>query len=509
MLYTAKKTSLWDTTLIHDGNGFHLFYLAGGKLGHAVSDDLATWEEREPITLKGSPGSWDEEGASELTGCIVKHLGRWHLFTGAGAKHRPSEYGLFLSDDLERWEPHPANPTLTAQGPYYRTEAQASHPMVAAWRDPAIYRREDGSYHCLMCARAPQNDADNTGAVIGHLRSKDLVRWEALPPLVNVGEHVLFAEVPGWFTLNGRHYLHFLDLGWGGTRVHAATQGQDLSGTYFIWSEAFGGPYQWPEEPLLIGSRGNLMGPWASRVLEYDGKVLLYHHISSSQSSFAVPKEIVELAPGKLGLRYLPILEKHSMGQRLPSDTRPNPQPRKGDEGRWRVMDDGRVLGSARAMGTSAMILDEVGDAIMEANLTVESGAAAGLVLRASGREPVDPFSGDIDQGIGVVFDVERQQVALREVSYQPGHGWGITWRQARGIDPMPGYEQVCPYALKHGQLYLLKVLMRERYIEVYVDDFWVLSLANPAFTKGRLELMVERGEGSFEAISVTELAVM
>lgn len=508
MLYRPAERGLWDTTLIHDGADFHLFYLSGGDLGHAVSTDLARWEERPPVNLHGPAGSWNEGGCG-LTGDIVRHAGRWHLLAGCIVDGDPSVYGLFLSDDLEQWEPYPRNPVLRPAPPY-RTTPLPTHEMLTAWRDPAIYARGDGSYEILMCARAPESGARSTGALVGRVRTRDFVRWEHLAPLADVGEHVLYAEVPGWFELNGRHYLYFLDLGWGGTRVHARSQGDDLAGTFYLTAEAFEGPYQWPEAPLLLGSRQAHMGPWATRVREYDGKLLIYYHISAQRPSFGVPKEVVELAPGRLGLRYLPILEELARSTLLHAGDAPKIQTRRCDVGHWQVDSAGAIHGEARAVGSSGIVLDEMADAVVEVEITLESGAAAGVLLRASRDASEDPFAAEADRALAAVLDAERTEVALREVRCQPGHGWGYTWRQARGIDPRASVEQRAPFPVQRGQKYRLRLLARGEFVELFIDDLWVLTAVAETLTEaGHLECFVERGAAIFAGLRVLELPAL
>ncbi len=504
MLYRPQHGSLWDTTLIHDGERFHLFHIAGNGLGHAISTDLAHWEELPGFELKGPDGSWNADGAY-LTGDIVFFEGQWRLFAGAMVPDSPTLYGLFSSPDLQAWTPHPDNPVLCPLGPYYRQTASPVHAMHAAWRDPALYPQPDGSFEALLCARRAQLEAGSTGAVIGRLRSRDLVHWEALPPLADVGECSVFAEVPGWFTLGGRHYLYYLDLGWGGTRVHVPTQGQDLAGTFYRVADAFEGPYRVPEAPLLIGMRGAHMGPWAARVREHEGRQLLYHHTSAARPAFAPPKEVVEIAPGELGLKYLPLMDR--LAERTLADTSVEPvqvTARTPDAGHWESADDG-ILGTCLEAASSAQVSrDDCADLIFEAEVTLQEGACAGIAIRASTGMPNDLFSPEADQALLATLDVERQQIALRAASWVPGQGWGFAWLQVRGFVPRLPLEQVCPAALKHGVAYHLRVLARGEFLEGYVNGLWKLSLQTEDFlATGKTELLVERGVARFTALKL------
>ncbi len=502
MLFRPKTTSLWDCTLIHDGKQFHLFYLGSSQLGHATSDDLVDWQEHDSIDLGGPAGTWNEEGAY-LTGDVIFHDDLWHLYAGAPSAKHPSAYGLYTSPDLFDWTAYPNNPVLSAAEPHYFCKNDPDNKMLTAWRDPAIYKMDDGRYHALLCARRGPVTGNDTNAVIAHSCSDDLVHWEHHAPLAHVGDRVLFAEVPGWIEFNGRHYCYFLDLGWGGTRIHNNMQGDDLSGIYYIWSEQFEGPYQWPESPLLIGMRNNYMGPWAGRIRVHKQQALFYHHNAGNNSAFALPKEVIERAPGDLALRYLPFLDQ--LITKNHTDLEKQHKLRQHDLGTWQLKNEG-LCGKALAMGSSAFIKDQVNNFMLEVSITIHKGAAAGIVIRAQDEEIDNAFAAKTDLGLVICLDHERQQIAIRELNHVPMHGWGSLWLQARGFSPRPHMEQASPFTIKHQQTYFLRILARDEFVEVYIDDFWILSATTTLMDAGRVECMVERSEACFADLQLNEL---
>src|SRR5205823_9431686 len=118
------------------------------------------------------------------------------------------------------------------------------------------------------------------------------------------------------FELDGRHYLYLLDHGWGGLRIHTPSR-EDSAGTYYAVADAPEGPYEWPADPLLIGSGHDRQGPWAARTLEHDGGQLLYHHVTAARPAFGSLKRIRARADGTLYLEYFPAIESLEVGNAL------------------------------------------------------------------------------------------------------------------------------------------------------------------------------------------------
>ena len=85
---------MWDTWVMQDGDEYHLFFLAGGHIGRAVSKDLIHWKHLPPIKNMAQKGDWDDGGMS-LTGSTVKHGDKYYLCYGARAPgHAAREGGV-------------------------------------------------------------------------------------------------------------------------------------------------------------------------------------------------------------------------------------------------------------------------------------------------------------------------------------------------------------------------------------------------------------------------------
>ncbi|MFO8008866.1 MAG: hypothetical protein R6V05_14155 [Candidatus Brocadiia bacterium] len=498
MLYRPSDGTLWDTFLMREDGWFHLFHLRGGKtLGHARSRDLLHWDARPLIDLVGPPGAWNENGAP-WTGCIVRHEGRFHMLAGGPGPHGIPGYGLLVSDDLDRWEQVSPDPVLTPQPPHYRRRPSDLHVMHAAWRDPCVIRRE-GHYHAFLCARSPEWSADDTGALVAHARSGDLRTWEYLPPLARVGDRVLFAEVPDVFRIGDWWYLMFLDHGWGGARLNSPARA-DIAGTFYMKSRSFEGPYQWPEKPLLIGCGDDRMGPWAARSLAVDDERWLYFHHAGQQPAFGLPKRIEQNEDGDLWLAYLdltgPIEQELEIG---PAPPKPE------DPGSWTESGD-TLVGRAGATGTALIVADAVADVRLTCEVKGEGAARAGVVVRSTGAPGTGLFEQE-NRGLAVWLDFERRRLVAERCTWVPGFGWGRHVLDQMGHDETQRRRQQMRLELPEQQWLGLRLMARDRFLEVYLQERWMLTLDTGEHVgAGGVELALERGQAGFRNLSLASL---
>ncbi len=502
MLYRPPDRGLWDTFLMREEGWFHLFHLSGGKtLGHARSRDLLHWEVRPLIDVTGPKGTWNEDGAP-WTGCVVRHEGGYRLLAGGPNADGIPCYGLFASDDLDHWEPVSLEPVLGPEPPHYsrcRSDLSIAH---AAWRDPCIVKI-DGWYHGFLCARSPEWSADDTGALVAHVRSRDLKSWEHLPPLTHVGDRVQFAEVPDVFRMGDWWYVLFLDHGWGGTRINSPAR-SDMAGTFYLKSRSLEGPYEWPQEPLLIGTDDDRMGPWAARTLLVDGERWLYFHHAGGKPAFGLPKRIEQADDGDLWLSYLPLTEPIEQEREVdPAETVTRVKPQ--DLGHWRTS-EGVISGRAEATGTAAIAADEVAHARLTCEVKGWSAARAGVVVRSH-----DPFGSDLfeqeNRGLVVWMDYERGCLLAERCTWVPGFGWGRYVHDQMGGARDRAIRQQVRVELPRNEWLGLRILLRDVFLEVYLEERWMLTLNTRDHPRtGRVELTMERGEARFRHLSVASL---
>lgn len=215
---------LWDSWAADDGEHHHLFFLkapaalgdAGerhihARVGHARSKDLVEWEVL-PDALAPDPDGWDD--LAIWTGSVARgEDGVWRMFytaisTRGGHQLRDQRIGMVESDDLIRWRRVTDRPVLEVDTRWYKSLAEDSS-ASETWRDPLVLRDPDGDgWHMLLTARGLGAGQHDDG-VIGHARSRDLLTWEAAPPLCGTGAGFGQLEVLQVREMGGRWVLVF------------------------------------------------------------------------------------------------------------------------------------------------------------------------------------------------------------------------------------------------------------------------------------------------------------
>ncbi|GAA3005883.1 family 43 glycosylhydrolase [Streptosporangium longisporum] len=259
---------VWDIWLADDGEQYHLFFLRASRalhdpgrrhhrasIGHAVSRDLRAWELLPDALVAADHDDWDD--LATWTGSVVRGPQKWMMYyTGVsrGEKGLIQRIGLATSDDLVTWHRHPANPVAEADARWYEKLDLTSW-FDEAWRDPWVFADPGGDgWHMLVTARAATGPADGRG-VIGHLRSHDMVSWEARPPLTEPSGfgHL---EVPQVEIVDGRAVLVFScmpgELG--------AERTERAGGVWTAPGASLLGPYDIRDQARLVQDRSLYSG---------------------------------------------------------------------------------------------------------------------------------------------------------------------------------------------------------------------------------------------------------
>jgi beta-fructofuranosidase len=214
---------LWDFWLADDGDRYHLFFLFAARalgderrrhgqaaIGHAVSDDLRTWDQLGGVVAASEAPAFDD--AATWTGSVVRGDDDvwWLFYTGVTMVDGKflQTIGAATSTDLTVWCKEPASPLISADDRWYeRLGGGEWH--EEAWRDPWVLADPGGDgWHMLITARANQGPDDDRG-VIGHAHSPDLQRWEVGPPLSKPGSGFGHIECPQVASVDGRLVLVF------------------------------------------------------------------------------------------------------------------------------------------------------------------------------------------------------------------------------------------------------------------------------------------------------------
>jgi beta-fructofuranosidase len=252
-MFALPDDWVWDFWLADDGRQYHLFFLHAPKslgdpdarhyhasIGHAVSTDLATWTRLDDALSHGRPGDFDE--LATWTGSVTQGPdGTWFMvYTGARLVEGQNvqSIGYATSPDLCTWTKR--GQIASADARWYEQLADKGW-HDEAFRDPWILRDPAGDgWHLLVTARGRTGPVDDRG-VVGHCWSADLRRWEARPPLSEVGQGFGQLEVMHPVEIDGERFLLFSCLSADTSTARRASGRPD--GTWAAKAASELGPY--------------------------------------------------------------------------------------------------------------------------------------------------------------------------------------------------------------------------------------------------------------------------
>ncbi len=220
--YSPPGMFLWDPWFIKYKNRFHMFHLQAERtedpesrhdnnvsIGHAVSDDLANWEQRPTALHPGKENEWDD--LSLWTGSVIRKGRKFYMFyTGRNRRQRTVQrIGLATSHDLDNWKKHPLNPILEADNLRYEmTDDKNLLGKIGAWRDPYVFKDPASKkYFMAITARKKGKKREYNGC-IALAESMDLINWKMRSPLLAKGRYDEM-ENPQMIYNQGRYYLFF------------------------------------------------------------------------------------------------------------------------------------------------------------------------------------------------------------------------------------------------------------------------------------------------------------
>ncbi len=303
---------IWDFWLARSGIEWHAFYLQAPKslgdpearhrnarIGHAMSQDLRSWEILPDPFPVGSAGAWDD--LANWTGSVVRVDGTWWMFyTGVSTVDggKVQRIGAAVSDDLLTWEKVSPNP-LSEADPRWYEKLDFDVWYEEAWRDPWVFvDPKGGGFHMYVTARVAAGPAATRG-VIGHATSEDLLNWQAQPPVTDPGTYG-HMEVPQQISIGDRHYLLFCVPDWAQPGVDNA-----LTGTGYLVADSPLGPYRPGPTPFVHADRHGSL--YAGRIVFVDdGPMMLatLHHDPDGdyRGEISSPMPVVVADDGGLSL---------------------------------------------------------------------------------------------------------------------------------------------------------------------------------------------------------------
>lgn len=498
--YRPEGMLMWDAWYHNTGSevhAFHLQRLAPGSqktvyqehaVGHAVSEDMIHWKELPPAVYPGEPGSLDDREI--FTGCTCEKDGIYYLFytmKSSRENGNVQRIGLATSRDLLNWEKHPNNPVLTPDSRWYHTEEDPALYGLADCRDICIVKAPDQSgYYAFFVARVRTEEMAQ-GSVVALAYSEDLIHWEQYPPVFSSCGRYTIAEVPVVFPMDGKWYMLLLCNNEYGNRDLFASQPQYTMGTIYAVADSIEGPYIEPENNVLLGSQG--FNALSCQTVEFKGKRLLMYTQASRTNCcdagdpmmgvLTTPKELA-VRDGRLCALYSPLLEAARREALITPQMLQNPVECRlmyQTPGVWQAEGE-CVTGSVKTAWARYTLPVKARSFILETNLTISNGVGAGVAIKQA------------EHGYGgliCMLDVQKQEVQLLRIP-------NLAVVDSRKIK------------LTHGKDYHLRVVSKDKYLEVFLDDELVLQCVCYSAREGYMGFAVDRAEAVFTGLRAWEL---
>ena len=267
MALRLKNNWIWDLWLALDGHDYHAFYLQASKalgdpelrhrnvsIGHAVSQDLHSWETLPDALYPSSEdGAWDD--FTTWTGSVIRHEGLWYMFYAGGKRDENAllqRIGYAVSKDLIHWDRHPDGPVIHHDPQRYELfDPEVWHDHT--WRDPwVMWNSSTDLFYAFITARVKVGPKDGRG-VVALARSVDLREWQVLDPVTPSGDFG-YMEVPQVIHIGSMYYLIFSTVkAFHSEARQSRSDTHPETGIHYLVAEALTGPYRYLTGTFLLG----------------------------------------------------------------------------------------------------------------------------------------------------------------------------------------------------------------------------------------------------------------
>jgi beta-fructofuranosidase len=503
-----QRKNMGDVDVLwHDGL-YHLFHLVLPNhdfIAHAVSRDAFNWRRVDNALFIGHPGGWDDDMLWTMHVTPDPHKpGGWRMFY-TGLSRRDGGYvqrlGLAKSDDLytwvktpDRWARHdrrrgdlPSDNIrhgydadsawpLAAQEPWYEDSLDEGRQWVS-FRDPYYYRDGEGPDArgmLLMAARVPDGPVIRRGC-IGVAEEVAPDQFELREPLYHprIYDDV---EVPNLTKIGDTYFLL------GSIR-------EDVKVRYW-YSKSLDGPWRNYFDNVLLPQ-----GNYAARIGHDPGGPLVWNFFSrdlvgkTTRNLMPPPKRVVISDDGRLKLKPFEGFDQQvtatkSCGELMPlAPMVGNPHARVEDEGDgcFAIDSDG---------GFEAFLLAEPVDCFrLSGRLHLDGRGKCGFVFRTNP---------DTSDGYHLSLDLIKGVAQLRS--------WGA---RHDGRD-----EHAFQFEALQSGFWLsdpagpwdFELLAFGSYLELVINGFVLLTLADDSFAAGRVGLYVETARLKVENLTLNHL---
>ncbi len=474
---------MWDTWLYFHEGKHYLFYLHNSRVdarwdgfSMAVSDDGVHYVDLGPILSKTDDAMWLGTG-------MTWKVGDTYLLNFSENRRDHQEIAFAQSKDLLHWERLPYDEYVSCSDPHwYAPDATLSWPH--RWDGIWVIPRDDQPGWVGYVTAVANGSPPGLGGTAACVISDDGTHFRAAPPVIEPGRWGNTVELGAVEKIGSRYYMllnvhHNQPLG----ARHFSSLLAGEVGTYVLTADSAFGPFDLqPNQPPIFNSSPIPYSVFP-RFYRCGDELLINHHtmprtfgkidynggvdVRFSPLKTAHVDENGVLTPrwwkGNEALKGAPQLvatEYCTLHGLLPEDCRP--------------LEDGLQL---TAVGGGLAVLpthhDMVRGVVLEADLTLErvNGALAGVgVFIESGRE-----------NIGTVI-MAQSNGQLTVGGYN-----------SRSFRP----EDAKQFTTVPAQPQRWRVLVRDVFVEVYVDDVLVQCYTLNHTAGGRLGFVVEAAAAS------------
>ena len=408
-----------------------------------------------------------------------------------GSVLEEQQIGLALSSDCYTFHRYSGNPIIEPDNRWYASTNQPIKGMQDC-RDLSIVADPKGGWFGFYTARLREGNELPKLNCIACVHSHDLIHWKHLPPAF-VPDKYCVTEVVDVFKLNDLYYLTLLTGHNYGNRG-LFSDPFVTTGTIYAIADQPQGPYHELDENVLIGA--NHFGPLSARSVLFNNiRYILYtDHERIGATDGGNSAFIGTLStPKKLGTDndYLKVLYSDLIESEiievLVSPTKPFLRSPK----QWRIMlpalkdhwqdNQAGVYTGEMYTGMDVLLSDvSLDNGILEVEVTIEQGIAAGLAFRINS-------AGECGT---VLLDAVRNVI-----EYQEDSCFDI-------------YREIRQAPVLNDRAMHLRVVLRGEHIEAYLDNVLYLAFPRYKYLDGQFGLIVDRSKSSFKNFRVVRLAV-
>jgi hypothetical protein len=460
MIYSPSSPhNMWDTWIFEHDDKFYLYTLISSKgerrnwdrIGLALSDDLLNWKEhgiilksRPDIDYMGTGHTWEVDGR--------------FLMNFSECVDGVQTIYFAESTDLVNWKRLGDEFACRADPEWYQTQREHLLPDPR-WDCIWVMAREEqeGFIGFLTATAATGIKRGAAGCVV----SEDGLRFTPAPP-VSPSELAETLEVDAVERIGDLYYMVY-------------------NGFYFLISREQEGPYELPDEDNKLYEPSPYT--YFGRYFPHGKKLLFNHHCIPRDEKDSVYlgtlKEVYEVEPGKIGLKYWTGNDL-LRGEAIEAGT---------DQCSVRAV---REFFTREQHSPFRMDYYEIGE-------LCSSGLFIDVALRLNSEEP--------DAAVGMYFGDMLTGTAF--LAYTDGR---IEFGQMQTLSEKPPLsfnpDHEVPWKVREGIIINMRVLIRDYFLELYMDDIFVQCYSMSEKIKGGFGLVIEGGDIELKKVAPYQMSL-